>query len=256
VPFSARQSDASIFAARGRVPSPAVTQPTSLPPAPEPAPRLLYGHGFASSRTSHKGVVLAEHFARRGAHLELLDLRRPSLEHLRLSAILATIGAAIGGPTDRAVLFGSSLGGLAACRVAERDPRVCALVLLAPAFRIAERWRARLGETAWRRWQEEDAIEITDYAARQKATVDFGFALDAAAIDAAGDGWPDVRVPTLVIQGQSDDTVDPALARAWASGKRHVKLVEVDDGHELVASLPRIIAEADAWLTPWLGPAI
>lgn len=218
-------------------------------------PRLLYGHGFGSSRASHKGVALAAHFAGRGLHLELLDLRRPNLEHLRLSAILDAIQAAIGGPSERAVLFGSSLGGLAACRVAERDPRVCALVLLAPAFRIIERWRARLGEDGWRRWRDDDAFEVTDYATKRPTRIDFGFAEDAAAIDAAGDGWPDVRVPTLVIQGTADDTVDPGLARAWSAGKRHVRHVEVEDGHELAASLPRIIAEVDAWLAPWVAPA-
>lgn len=218
-------------------------------------PRFLYAHGFASSRDSHKGVALAAHYAARGIDLVRLDLRRPSLEHLRLSAILETIGAALGAPEDRAVIFGSSLGGLAASRVAERDARVIGLVLLAPAFRIIERWRARLGEDAWRRWREEDGIEVTDHAAKRTTKVDFGFAEDAAAVDAAGGGWPDVRVPTLIVQGQRDETVDPALARQWAAGKGHVRLVEVDDGHELAGSLHRIQAVADGWLSPWMGEA-
>lgn len=233
-----------------------MTGAPAVPPlAGVAGPRLLYGHGFASSHASRKGVALEEHFGRRGLHLERLDLRRPSLEHLRLSAILRAIQEAIGGPADRAVLFGSSLGGLAACRVAERDPRVCALVLLAPAFRLVERWRARMGEEAWQRWRAEDGVDITDYATGRPSRVDFGFAEDAAVVDAPGDGWPDVRVPTLILQGRTDDTVDPGLARTWARGKRHVRLVEVDDGHELAASLPRIVAEADPWLVPWLGPA-
>jgi hypothetical protein len=43
------------------------------------------------------------------------------------------------------------------------------------------------------------------------------------------------------------------LSRALALGKRHVRLIELDDGHELTASLPRLLAEADRFLAPWLG---
>jgi pimeloyl-ACP methyl ester carboxylesterase len=61
-------------------------------------------------------------------------------------------------------------------------------------------------------------------------------------------------VPTLLIHGRQDDTCDIAVSRQWALGKRHVRLVEVDDGHELVASLGRIAAEADDFLRPFLAP--
>src|SRR3954467_12421699 len=104
-------------------------------------PRFLYLHGFASGPHSAKAVAFGKHYGGRGVGIDRLDLRVPSFEHLRLSAMLAAIGRAIGGPADRAVIFGSSLGGLAAARVAERDPRVTALILLAPAFRLTERWR-------------------------------------------------------------------------------------------------------------------
>jgi len=217
-------------------------------------PRWLYMHGFASGPESHKGRALAAHFSgRHGVDLARLDGRVPSFEHLRLSAIVATIRGSIGGPSDRAVVFGSSLGGLAAARAAEEDARVCALVLLAPAFRLAERWRLRLGEEAWRAWQTTGWLEVDDHAKGGTSRVDFDFVRDAEAIDARSGPWPDVRVPTLVIHGQRDDVVDPDLSRAWAAGKRHVHLVEVDDGHELVASVPRIAAEAERFLSPFLG---
>ena len=51
-------------------------------------PRWLYLHGFASSPESAKARALAEHYAARGIDLERLDLRLPSFEHLRLSAIV------------------------------------------------------------------------------------------------------------------------------------------------------------------------
>ncbi len=216
-------------------------------------PRFLYLHGFASGPGSFTGRALDAHYAARGVALERLNLRLPSFEHLRLSAMIEATRAALGGPRDRAVLFGSSLGGLTACRVAEEDARVCALVLLAPAFRLIERWRMRLGEAGWRAWEESGWIETEDHAEKRTGRVDFGFARDAEAVDAAGGGWPDARVPTLIVHGRADAVVDVELSRAWAQGKRHVRLVEVDDGHDLAASVDRIVAEADALLAPFLG---
>ncbi len=225
----------------------------SLAPAPVLPPRFLYLHGFASGPRSTKGLALEAHFAKAGVALDRIDLRVPSLEHLRLSEMLRVTAEAIGGAADRAVVFGSSLGGLCAARLAERDARVAALVLLAPAFRLAERWEARLGE-AHRRWREAGFLEVDDHATKQRARVDYGFFEDARAVDADPGGWPDVRVPTLVLHGRADDVVDVELSRVWSRGKRHVHLVELDDGHELVASLPRIAAAAEAFLAPFLSP--
>lgn len=216
-----------------------------------PGPRFLYLHGFASGPGSAKGVALARHFERAGVLLQRLDVRVPSLERLRTSAMLETVRAAIGGAADRAVLLGSSLGGLTAAEVAARDPRVAALVLLAPALELVPRWRQRLGEDGWRRWQESGWLETLDHVSGQPARVDFGFITDAQE-QLAADG-PDVRVPTLILHGRGDDVVDIAVSRAFAAGRRHVRLVELEDGHALVASLPRIIEEADRFLAPFLG---
>ena len=215
-------------------------------------PRLLYLHGFASGPASTKGLAFAEHFGGRGLHLERLDLRLPSLEHLRLSAGIAATRAAIGGG-ERAVLMGSSLGGLTAARAAEGDDRVSALVLLAPAFRAAERWRARLGEEGVRRWRETGWLEIDDYALKARGRVDFGFLED---LDAADTGWPDVRVPTLIIHGRRDEVVDIQLSRTFAASRPHVRLVEVDDGHELITTLPATLAEVELFLERTLGSAL
>lgn len=226
---------------------------TNTPAPPTLGPRWLYLHGFASGATSYKGLAISEHFARHGVAMERLDVRVPSFERLRLSEMVASVRRAIGDEHDRAILCGSSLGGLTACRVAEEDPRVCALVLLAPAFRIMERWRERLGEKGWKAWQTTGWLDTLDYISKTMSRVDFGFAADAAAFDARGDGWPDVRVPTLIVHGVNDPVVDIELSRAWSAGKRHVKLHEVDDGHELAASLDRIKSEAERFLAPFLG---
>lgn len=204
--------------------------------------RYLYLHGFASGPGSKKGVAFAEHFAARGLAIERLDLRVPSFEALRLSSMIEAVRAAIG--EHRAVVFGSSLGGLTAARVAERDPRVAALVLLAPAFQIVERWRTSLaGEFA--DWQRTGWRSVHDFTTGRPARIHFGFIDDAEAIDI---GFPDVRVPTLILHGTGDDVVPVETSRRFAADRPHVELIELDDGHELIASLPRLLAESERFL--------
>jgi pimeloyl-ACP methyl ester carboxylesterase len=214
------------------------------------APKILYLHGFASSPESSKARAFAARMSERGIGITTLDLRVPSFAHLRFSEMMRVTRDAIGGDQERVVLIGSSLGGLTAMRVAERDPRVGALVLLAPAFSIAEKWRARLGETAFRAWEEGGWLEVDDHATGSKARVDFAFVEELGRLDV---GIPDVRVPTLIIHGTRDDVVDPALSRTFAAGKSFVRHVEVDDTHELGASIPTCLRHAEEFLAPWFG---
>nr|HEX4317552.1 YqiA/YcfP family alpha/beta fold hydrolase [Kofleriaceae bacterium] len=202
--------------------------------------QLLYLHGFASGPNSTKGRA----FAARFPDAERLDLRQPSFEHLRLSAMIEHVRAAIRPDTRDCAVVGSSLGGLTAARVAERDARVTRLVLLAPAFQLMARWRDTLG-TAWDDWQRTGWRAITDFTTGAPARIDFGFADDALRVDV---GFPDVRVPTLVLHGVHDDVVPIDHARRFAAGRANVRLVELDDGHELVSSLPSILDAAAEFL--------
>lgn len=218
-------------------------------------PVWLYLHGFASGPSSTKARAFVAWGAARGLTIEPLDLRAPSFEHLRFSAIKTRVREAIdaAGDRGRAVLIGSSLGGLTACRVAEEDARVCAVLAMAPAFQLVPRWHARLGEDAWQAWKTSGSLEVDDHVTKTKARVDFGFVEELERIDV---GLPDVRVPTLVVHGTRDDVVDLARSRDFARGRPHVRLVEVEDGHELTASIGRILSEAEEFFAPFgIGPA-
>ncbi|MCA9674852.1 MAG: alpha/beta fold hydrolase [Kofleriaceae bacterium] len=215
-----------------------------------PGPRLLYLHGFASGPRSKKGLAVEAHLAARGAAVERLDLRVPSLERLSFTAMLARTRAAIGGARDRAIVIGSSLGGLTAARLAEDEPRICALVLLAPALGFGRRWRERLGDDGWQAWMDTGWLEVHDHATGGATRVHADFAREVDAIDV---GWPDVRVPTLILHGVDDDVVPIDRSRQFAADRRHVRLVELPDGHDLLATLPRILDELDRFLAPVLG---
>jgi pimeloyl-ACP methyl ester carboxylesterase len=204
--------------------------------------KVVYAHGFASGPLSSKGRAVRDHLARRGAAVELLDLRVPAPERLRLSAMIDVVRASLDG-ADRALAIGSSLGGLAVARAAERDARIAAAVLLAPAFRLVERWRARLGEAEWARWRRDGTYAYEDHAEPGRLLhIDFAMMEDAAQVDV---GWPDLRVPTTIVHGRRDETVDPALSREFAASRPNVRLVEVDDDHQLLASIDVLCAEID-----------
>ena len=202
--------------------------------------RILYLHGFASGPSSTKGVAFEKHFAARSP-IERLNLRVPSFEHLRLSAMLEAVRARV---TDDTVIIGSSLGGLTAARVAEGEPRVRGLVLLAPAFQLAQRWRTMLGP-AFDDWQRTGWREVTDYTTGKPAPVEFGFVEEAARIDV---GFPRITCPTLILHGRGDDTVPIERSRELVAQTPSARLIELDDGHELTNSLPILLAETERFL--------
>ncbi|HWU90887.1 MAG TPA: hypothetical protein VN253_26660, partial [Kofleriaceae bacterium] len=109
---------------------------------------------------------------------------------------------------------------------------------------LAERWRTTLGP-AFDDWRRTGWREVLDYTTGRPARVDFGFLEDAAALDI---GVPDVRVPTLIFHGTADDVVPVDHSRRFAAGRPHVRLLELPDGHELVASLPTLLAETERFL--------
>jgi pimeloyl-ACP methyl ester carboxylesterase len=198
--------------------------------------KILYGHGFASGPLSAKGRALRAFLAGapRGLDVDLLDLRVPSPTGLRLSRMIETALAAIG-DAERVLAVGSSLGGLTMAHAAARDPRIVGTVLLAPAFRLVERWKQRMGDADWDAWRARGTWPFDDHA-HPGATLDveFAFMEDAARVDT---DWPDVRVPTTIVHGVRDETVDPELSRAFAATRPNVTRVEVDDDHQLLRSL-------------------
>jgi len=212
--------------------------------------RFVWLHGFASAPTSTKARYVQERLERRGQTLEIPDLNEPVFRDLTVTRMLDQLARIPG--QDRLVLFGSSLGGYAAATYAARHPdRIASVVLLAPAFDLARRWEERMPRADMRRWRKEGVFAFDHYAHGRKEELSIGFLADAAKYDP----FPLPAAPTLVLQGTRDDVVEPALAREFASrmGAR-ARLVELPDGHELGADLPRLWREMEAHLAPFLGP--
>jgi pimeloyl-ACP methyl ester carboxylesterase len=206
---------------------------------------LLYLHGFASGPSSHKARVLSERFAAIGVPVDVPDLTPgdDGFERSSPSSMLAIAEARLGSAPPPHAIIGSSLGGYLGAVAASRDPSIERLVLLAPAFRLFERWRARLTPAELDDWRAH-GLETQHYASGRRRRIGWQFFEDAR-------GWPafpEVRVPTLCIAGTRDETVPIADVEAFVARTPTARLVAVDDGHELAASLDRIFEEARAFL--------
>ena len=209
--------------------------------------RHLWLHGFASGPESSKGRFVRERLAGRGVWLEIPDLNEPAFRELTVTRMLGQIDALLHG--EPAVLFGSSLGGYtAALWSALRPGRARALVLLAPAFDLAERWKRRIGDEELRRWRERGEVLVDHHARGRKEPLSVAFLDDAE----RHEPFPLPDAPTLVLQGERDDVVMPDLAPEFARRMRarggEVRLVLLDDGHELTADLPRLWREIEPHL--------
>jgi len=201
---------------------------------------ILYLHGFASGPGSNKARALAEGLAPAGLDPVRLDLTPgpDGFERSTPSSMLGIVEVELASRPGPHAIIGSSLGGWLAALAASRNPSVQRLVLLAPAFRLHERWMARLAPSDRARWQREGSAEVHHHAENRPRRIGWGFFEDAARWPA----FPVVKVPALCIAGRRDDTVPLEDVQAWVARTAGARLEVVDDGHELAGSLDRIVA--------------
>jgi pimeloyl-ACP methyl ester carboxylesterase len=204
-------------------------------------------HGFGSGPGSVKARHLAARFSAAGAHLEVADLTpgEDGFERSSPSSMLAEAERVLSHGAPPHAIIGSSLGGYLAAVAAERDPGIERLVLLAPAFRLFERWDRRLTPGERDEWRARGR-EVYHFASARQRRLGWQFHEDARGYPA----FPKVRVPTLCIAGRRDETIPLEDVAAFVARTPSARLVEVDDGHELASSLDQVFEEAWAFLSP------
>lgn len=197
--------------------------------------RYAYLHGFASSPASFKGSVLSAALERHGVFLERPDLNAPSFRNLTVTDMLDALdrmdGATSGDEPWR--FIGSSLGGYLGALWATYNPfRVDRLVLLAPAFRLLDHLERLTGPGGRGRWEQDGAFPFPDAEGR-RTLVHHGFVEDLQMYPPC----PETTCPTLILHGARDDVIPLETSRDYASQRPHVRLVELEDDHELRRSL-------------------
>jgi uncharacterized protein len=228
----------------------------ATPPARRDGAAFLYLHGLGSHRGGEKARFLEERLVARGFGFTRFDFRGHGdssgrFEELTLSRHLEDLRAVVawldaggaGTPSRRLVLIGASLGALVGAWYSLLDPeRIAAQVLIAPAFRIIERYLEALGDFGRERWRREGIYRFVGPW--------FQFDLNWSVIEDAA-RYPherlvrETRLPTLILHGTRDESAPFEPSREFAAAcPSRPRFVAIDGGdHRLTRHKQRIADE-------------
>ena len=208
---------------------------------------VLYLHGFTSSSHSTKAVYLAERLREHGVALRSPDFNQSDFSTLTMTRMLDQLAMEVGdGTRGPLTLVGSSLGGtLAVLAAARMGTRVDRLVLLAPAVMFGKPGDPVLPPERIEDWRRRGAMPFFHYAHNEERLLNYAFYEDSVRHDGFGADFPQ---PALIFQGLRDGSVDHRTVEAFARTRPNVTLSLLDDDHQLMASLPRIWNDMEAFL--------
>jgi predicted flap endonuclease-1-like 5' DNA nuclease len=187
---------------------------------------VLFAHGFEGSPTGSKPTYMKEALG--------WKVTAPKMSELGWSIASQTdvlIKHLDEGEYD--LVVGSSMGGLAAANASSMRPSEdIRLLLIAPAFGLAENWEG-MEETGRSAWKTTGERRYT------------GFELDIVLPwefmeSAERMSWPIPAHPTSIMHGRFDEVVPISYSRKVNESCKNVTLYETDDGHRMKDSLSLI----------------
>jgi uncharacterized protein len=202
----------------------------------------LYLHGFASGPQSTKAVDLRDRFAQQGIALNIPDLNQGDFFNLTLTRQLQQCEAILATQPEPWTILGSSLGGLTAAWLGQRNASVERLVLLAPAFEFLSHWQQQLGAAQLEQWQQSGAIEVYHHVEAQSIPLGYAFWTDAGLYNETALDRPS---PTLIVHGVMDDVVPVEASQRYVAQRPWCKLIEMQSDHGLTDVLPDIWAATE-----------
>ncbi len=225
---------------------------------------LLYLHGFGSTQAGEKSAFFRQAALAAGWCFASFDFQGHGasggeIGRLTLSRNLADLervvrelGARGQGPL---VLVGSSMGGLTGLWFAATNPHLVAAGLyVAPAVDLGSRTERRLGPEGLARWQRDGALSVETELVR--CDMHWDFVADLRRYPTAELARRHAT-PSLVFQGQRDDSVDWREVAAFA-GEAVAGTVELhlfpEGDHRLLAQKPEIWARSLEFLSRKLEP--
>jgi hypothetical protein len=204
--------------------------------------RFVYLHGFASGPQSRKAQSFRRALAECGIELEIPRLDEGDFERLTISRQLRMVEKTLAGTPCR--LIGSSMGGYLAALYAAAHPEVEKLVLLAPAFGFASRWREMQSPEVISHWSDTGWLEVFHYGDKAQRRVHYCLLEDASIFP----GFPDFHQEALIFHGVGDSVVPVGLSREFVASHKNAGLREMDSDHELLDVLDAITGEAVPFL--------
>ena len=193
---------------------------------------MLFAHGFEGSPTGSKPTYMKEALG--------WDVTAPKMSELGWSIASQTevlIRHLDKGEFD--LVVGSSMGGLAAANASSMRPQAeTRLLLIAPAFGLAENWEG-MEETGRNAWKTTGERRYTGY--EMDIVLPWEFMESAEKMS-----WPRPAHPTAIMHGKYDEVVPISFSRKVAGGCENVSLLETDDSHRMKESLrfiPEIVSK-------------
>lgn len=209
--------------------------------------QFIYLHGFASSPQSHKATAFRKRFDALGVPLIVPDLEDGDFTHLTISSQMRVIRKTLDAIShDSLALIGSSMGGYLAALTGQLVPQVKGLYLMCPGFNVVQRWRSMLADEIRQAEQREGLIRVFNYRYNKTMDLDLGLFADAEQWDNTIFDRP---VPTRMVHGIHDDTVDIGESRNFVQSHPWASLKEVNSDHGLLSHLDWIIDDCLKFFT-------
>jgi pimeloyl-ACP methyl ester carboxylesterase len=207
---------------------------------------IVYLHGFASSSASTKAAYFRTRLEAHGVSVQCPDFNEPDFATMTITRMLEQLQATLDSMEEPVALMGSSLGGTLAILAAERWPgQVSRVVLLAPAVMFFKPGHHLLPPERADEWRREGQMRFFHHGFGEERPLNFGFYEDSLQYDAFN---ASIAQPTMIFQGMRDASVDYRTVEAFARSRPIVTLSLLDDDHQLIASLPRMWNDVEAFL--------
>jgi len=189
---------------------------------------FFYLHGWASSPESNKARFFRQQFVEQGIELQIPDLNQDDFFHLTLTRQIHQVEALL--PPEPVTMLGSSFGGLTALWIAQRQPQIKQLILLAPALNFATYSLALLTEEQRHQWFMQKELKIHHYGYEREMSLSYHFIED---LQSYSDVGLHRCLPTLIFHGHHDEVISIQSSRDFATGHPWIELVELDSDHSL-----------------------
>lgn len=200
---------------------------------------ILYLHGFASGPSSAKAQRTLAWAREHGIPITIPDLNGAGFLTLTISSQLAIARAALATLEGPVVAVGSSLGGYLTALLQHEGAPIHAALLMAPAFDFTRRLARRMGPAAFDTWKKHGRVKVHHHSEGADTEVEFGLVEDARNYAT----FPAMDIPCTIVHGRADVDVFVEQSRLYVRENPSVKLVEMEDDHGLLASMPTVLEE-------------
>jgi len=174
-------------------------------------------------------------FAHQGLNMILPDLNQNDFFHLTLTRQIKQVQTFL--PDLPVMLIGSSFGGLLALWLAEKQPQIQCLILLAPALNFINHTIAFIGEQQYIKWRQDGKLAFYHYAQQRELLLNYNFIEDMQRYQ---DNKLQRCIPTLILHGCHDEVIPISTSRDFVATRPWIELIELESDHSLNDVQPQL----------------